>query len=181
MLPIAAVLPSWKEMMDGIKDEEIFPKPREVAEEEAMVVGNEAANDMANTDDATNNEATATNKTETTEEPAYSEWGMLMGGGGDLAPITSDEEEPTNDKKSNDSASSMEKPKPTTDTTSVEMDVVDDEKDATIEDSTPQEVLTVLDSLQSGVLALQPKIDKFLAKLYDVSCVMLNLQAMYIE
>ena len=183
------IMPSWKDLKAKVNDDELFPQydEDEDNEEEVNMIENvvvdganqdesgKGTNNMSNTEDAPTVHAEDTG--------AYSEFGMCI-----VAPSNGNEEESKNKDNTESSTtnggssiferyaakntvtakSKVNVPQKQTTSTSTE-DESSDEEDEMVEDAYPMDVLARLESLQGRFNDLEPKIDKFKAKLRDVS------------
>lgn len=183
------IMPSWKDLKAKVNDDELFPQydEDEDNEEEVNMIENvvvdganqdesgKGTNNMSNTEDAPTVHAEDTG--------AYSEFGMCI-----VAPSNGNEEESKNKDNTESSTtnggssiferyaakntvtakSKVNVPQKQTTSTSTE-DESSDEEDEMVEDASPMDVLARLESLQGRFNDLEPKIDKFKAKLRDVS------------
>ena len=166
---LSNIMPTWKELKSRVKDEEIFP-PEDVDVKEEVVLNDIDMKD--NNEDTNNNTTDAPNNKE--EEDTYSEFGMC------LAP-TDDGVEEKAEKKKDTKPNMFERYAAKTAKESTEKKVLprqqsttnDEEEEEQIvtqeEASLPQDVLSMFESLNERFTALKPKIDKFMAKLKDVS------------
>ena len=165
-------MPTWKELKNRVKDEEIFPP------EDVNVKGEEVLNDidMKDNNEDTNNNTTDAPNNKKEEDTGYSEFGMC------LASTADNGEEENAEEKRKDAKPNMferyaakniakegsDKKVPLQQTTT--NDEEEEEQTVTQEEaSPPQDVLSMFESLNARFTALKPKIDKFMAKLKDVS------------
>ena len=165
---LSNIMPTWKELKNRVKDEEIFP-PEDVDVKEEEDAINDI--DMKDDNEDTNNDTTdAPNNKE--EDIGYSEFGMC------LASTDNGEEEKKKDTKTNmferyaakSIAKSTEKKVLPKQQQTTRNDDEEEEEIVTQEEaSSPQDVLAAFESLNERFTALKPKIDKFMAKLKDVS------------
>ena len=168
---LSTIMPTWKELKSRVKDEEIFP-PDDIDVKEEEVIINDI--DMKDgTVEDTNNKTDAPNNQ---EDSGYSEFGMC------LASTDNEEEEKAEEKKKDTKPNMFEmyaaksiakesiekkvlpQQQPTTNDEEEEEQIVTQE-----EASLPQDVLAAFESLNERFTALKPKVDKFMAKLKDVS------------
>ena len=178
---LSTQMPSWKELRSKVKDEDIFPQEEE-EEQDAMEIELATITDKSNvngTDAPNNNESIIKDA----DEPAgYSEFGMC------IAPSENVEKEPESAKsnkstkakvasiferyaaKTDGAPKSKDQPvKKAEEGTSQQTTSKEEEEDVlSIEDASAKDVLSGLESLQQRFVALEPKIDKFMAKLKDV-------------
>jgi hypothetical protein len=140
-------LPPWKDLVSRIGDD-IFPvmPAEEAVVENALDVGEKGVAE----EPVEAEKATDLPKEE--EQTAYSEWGML---------ITGASTEPDTKEKP---AAQPEQASAAT----KESDEESDEEDTSVINSPPNEVLAQLQSLCESCKLLQPKIDKFMARLTEV-------------
>jgi len=173
---LSNIMPTWKELKSRVKDEEIFP-PEDVDVKEEEDIMNDI--DMKDDDEDTNNNTTdAPNNKE--EETGYSEFGMC------LASTDNGEEDKAEEKKKDTKPNMFERYAAKTTKTiakdSTEKKVLPQQQTTTKDEeeeeeqivtqeeaSPPQDVLAKFESLNARFTALKPKIDKFMAKLKDVS------------
>lgn len=153
------ILPSWKDLISRIVDDEIFPRVEEADEEEVIVETETEPVDKLVLD------AGQTNTMEAEDEPGYSEWGMLIAGS------TAAE----NNAKGNAEVQPIMKIPSESNEKSLSShgeadDSFDDEENSvTVENAPPPEILSRLESLRQNLQLLRPKIDKFIARLKEVS------------
>jgi hypothetical protein len=154
------ILPSWKDLMSRIVDDDIFPRVEE-ADEEEVIVETETEPAVKSVLD----EAGQTNTAKAEEEPGYSEWGMLITGS------TAAE----NNAEGNAAVQPIKKIPSKSNEKSLSShgdadDAFDDEENSvTVENAPPPEILSQLKSLRDNLELLRPKIDKFITRLTEVS------------
>ena len=168
---LSNVMPTWKELKNRIKDEEIFP-PEDIDVKEEEDVINDI--DMKDVNEDTNNNTTDAPNNKEVEDTGYSEFGMC------LASTDNGEEDKSEKKKDTKpnmferyaaktiAKESTEKKVPKQQPTTNDNEE-DEEQIVTQEESSlPQDILAAFESLNARFVALKPKIDKFIAKLNDV-------------
>ncbi|KAL7517896.1 hypothetical protein ACHAWX_002771 [Stephanocyclus meneghinianus] len=152
------ILPSWKDLISRIVDDDIFPRVEEADEEEVIVEAETDPVDKSMPDDAGQ-----TSTMEAEDEPGYSEWGMLIAGS------TAAE----NNAKENAEVPPIMKIPSKSNEKSLSShgeadDSFDDEENSvTVENAPPPEILSQLESLRHNLERLRPKIDKFIARLTE--------------
>ena len=181
------IMPSWKDLKAKVNDDELFPQydeDEDNEEEDDMV--EDGVVDGVNQDESgkdTNNNTEDAPTVHAEDTGGYSEFGMCI-----VAPSNGNEEESKNKDNTESSTtnggisvferyaakntvaakSKVNVPQEQITSTSTE-DESSDEEDEMVEDASPKDVLARLESLQGRFNALEPKIDKFKAKLRDVS------------
>ena len=166
---LSNIMPTWKELKSRVKDDEIFPSEDVDVKEEQDIMND---TDMKDDEKDTNVDTTdAPNSKE--EDIGYSEFGMCLA---------------STDNGEADKAEKKEESKPNmferyaAKTVSTEKNVLPQQQPTTNDDEEeeeqivtqeealpPQDVLSAFESLNERFTALKPKIDKFMAKLKDVS------------
>jgi len=171
---LSSIMPTWKELKSRVKDDEIFP-PEDVDVKEEDIMNDTDMKD--DNEDTINNTTDAPNNKNEEENIGYSEFGMCLAstdnGEVDKAEEKKKDTKPnmferyaakTVAKESNEKKSVPQQQPTTKDEEEEEEQIVTQE-----EASPPQDVLAAFESLNSRFTALKPKIDKFMAKLKDVS------------
>jgi len=176
---LSNIMPTWKELRNRVKDEDIFPPEDVDAKDEDVIINDTDMKD--DKEDNINNTTDAPNKKEEEEEEdsGYSEFGMCLSS-------TDNGEEDKAEKKKDTKLNMFERYAAKTTKTiakeSAEKKVLPQQQTTTKDEeeeeeqiftqevaSPPQDVLAAFESLNARFTALKPKIDKFMAKLKDVS------------
>ncbi|KAL3792682.1 hypothetical protein HJC23_009410 [Cyclotella cryptica] len=151
------VLPSWKDLMCRIVDDDIFPSVEQVVEEERE---DETKTETAATSAMVESEPT--NTIQAVEEPGYSEWGMLITGSAAAEKSAKENTvvQPIQQIPTKNNEKSVFR--------NVDADqAIDDEEGAPVENAPPPEILSQLESLRHNLELLRPKIDKFMTRLTE--------------
>ena len=148
-IDLSVKLPTWKSLMVNIVDDEtLFPSiEQEVQDEDEVTATKEE--DVTEAADKTSDER---DETKEKEEAGYSEWGMLFTGSS-AVDATEDNTPKLHETKSKEDKNEEES----------------DEEGESVVDSLPSDVMLQLQSLRSGFESLQPKTDKFMSRLTEVS------------
>lgn len=150
-IDLSVKLPTWKSLMFNIADDEtLFPSIEQEVQDEHEVTATKEE-DVTETADKTSDER---DETKEKEEAGYSEWGMLFtGSSAAAADATEDKTPKLQETKTQEDKNEEES----------------DEEGESVVDSLPSDVMLQLQSLRSGFESLQPKTDKFMSRLTEVS------------
>ena len=150
-------LPSWKELISRVVDDDIFPIVASVDEVEEVTVESDVAVKGSDKDVESRTEQTNTNNK---EETGFSEWGMLITG--------SSLGQDTKERTATESTTRLASCNKAAEAIQEKIEEESGDEDASVVNELPPEVIHSLESLSESIETLQPKIDKFIARLTEV-------------